>query len=253
MMKDGIHLIMPMAGSGTRFAGYNLPKPLIRLQGKPMFYWAAQSIVGYTGVSDITFVVLQDHIEQFAIDEQIRSFYPDAIVRIVPEVTKGAVITCMEGTKGIIDEQPVLMNDCDHAFICTQFIEYLKKKDYSKYDGALLTFTANSPNYSYVMVDAVGEVIGTKEKEVVSNEAICGAYYFRDARTFTEAATGYLKNCSYREYFTSGVYNELIDMKKKIRTFAVEEHIPFGTPDEYDRAQFDNRLKILERPTKTNG
>lgn len=35
----GINLIMPMAGRGSRFLelGYNVPKPLIEIHGKPFF------------------------------------------------------------------------------------------------------------------------------------------------------------------------------------------------------------------------
>ncbi|MBR1730114.1 MAG: hypothetical protein IJ728_11405 [Selenomonadaceae bacterium] len=42
-----LHLIMPMAGGGTRFneKGFNIPKPLIEIQNKPFFYWAVQSVI----------------------------------------------------------------------------------------------------------------------------------------------------------------------------------------------------------------
>lgn len=38
-MSTGIHLVMPMAGSGSRFynQGYNIPKPLIEIKEKPFF------------------------------------------------------------------------------------------------------------------------------------------------------------------------------------------------------------------------
>ena len=41
-----IHLIMPMGGGGTRFGnkGFDVPKPIIGLQGKPFFYWASKSV-----------------------------------------------------------------------------------------------------------------------------------------------------------------------------------------------------------------
>ena len=54
-MKN-IHLVMPMAGGGTRFGseGFELPKPLIGLQGKPFFYWAAQSVAKFVDVLDLT-------------------------------------------------------------------------------------------------------------------------------------------------------------------------------------------------------
>lgn len=92
---EKIHLIMPMAGGGTRFGkeGFQLPKPLIRLQGKPFFYWAVQSIVKYMDVEDIIFVVLQEHTENFSIDREILEHYPNARIHVIPQVLNGAVLT----------------------------------------------------------------------------------------------------------------------------------------------------------------
>ena len=41
-MNTKIHYIMPMAGYGSRFKnmGYDVPKPLIEIYGKPFFYWS---------------------------------------------------------------------------------------------------------------------------------------------------------------------------------------------------------------------
>ena len=86
-----LHLILPMAGRGSRFFenGFVCPKPLIEINGKPFFYWAARSIEKYVDCADITFVVLQEHIRDFAIDEKIRTYWPEA--RIIA-VAKGAGI-----------------------------------------------------------------------------------------------------------------------------------------------------------------
>lgn len=39
-MSKGIHLVMPMAGSGSRFynQGYSIPKPLIEIKGRPFSF-----------------------------------------------------------------------------------------------------------------------------------------------------------------------------------------------------------------------
>ena len=76
-----LHLILPMAGRGSRFFenGFVCPKPLIEINGKPFFYWAARSIEKYVDCADITFVVLQEHIRDFAIDEKIRTYWPEAV------------------------------------------------------------------------------------------------------------------------------------------------------------------------------
>lgn len=244
---DKIHLIMPMGGGGTRFGnkGFNLPKPLIELQGRPFFYWAAQSIKKFVDVEDIIFVVLQEHIDRFSIDERIKEYYPDAIIQVIPEVLNGAVLTCCEGIKAVNDDLPILFNDCDHAFICEPFYEYCKKADYADIDGALLTFSSDSPNYSYVKFDDHGTVIGTVEKVVASNEAICGAYYFGKKQIFREGVEAYLHKCAYKEFFVSGVYNELAGQGKRLVTFSISEHISFGTPDEYDMVINDDRLGVF--------
>ena len=134
-MKN-IHLVMPMAGGGTRFGseGFELPKPLIGLQGKPFFYWAAQSVAKFVDVLDLTFVVLKEHVDRFGIDDKIKELYPQAAVRVIPAVLNGAVLTCLEGVKDIQDGLPVLFNDCDHAFLCREFYEYCRCADFAGLD-----------------------------------------------------------------------------------------------------------------------
>ena len=67
-----LHLILPMAGRGSRFFknGFVCPKPLIEINGKPFFYWAARSVEKFVDCADLTFVVLEEHIRDFAIDEK---------------------------------------------------------------------------------------------------------------------------------------------------------------------------------------
>lgn len=244
---EKIHLIMPMGGGGTRFGnkGFNLPKPLIELQGKPFFYWAVQSILKFIDVQDIIFVVLKEHVELFEIDKVIKSFYPDALIHVIPHVLNGAVLTCREGLEMVHDEQPILFNDCDHAFICNSFNNYCKEANFAELDGALLTFESKDPCYSYARLDDRGQVMCTVEKKVVSNEAICGAYYFRNKEMFLQNVDSYLEKCEYKEFFVSGIYNEMADRKKVIRTFPTDIHISFGTPNEYDLATNDTRIGAL--------
>lgn len=242
-----IHLVMPMGGGGTRFGnkGFELPKPLIELQGSPFLYWATQSVCKFVDVQDITFVVLQEHIERFEIDKRIKEYYPEANIQVIPHVLNGAVLTCCEGVKVIDDNLPILFNDCDHAFVCSDFYNFCKEELFDDVDGALLTFESNSPNFSYVKFDEEGRVIGTIEKVVASNEAICGAYYFKNKEIFNTAVESYLKKCSYKEFFVSGVYNEMAERGDKIITFNMDKHISFGTPEEYDVALNDERLGEL--------
>lgn len=241
-----IHLIMPMGGGGTRFGRrFDLPKPLIELQDKPFFFWAAQSVMKYIETQDITFVVLREHVERYGIQDCILKYYPDAKIRIIPHVLNGAVLTCLEGVEGIEDDCPILFNDCDHAFICDSFRDFCEAGRFEDVDGGLLTFQSSEPCYSYVRFDAEGQVSGTVEKEVASREAICGAYYFRNRQVFAGSTERYLKHCSYREFFVSGVYNEMLKTGGRVKTFPLETHLSFGSPEEYETVKSDERLEAL--------
>ncbi|MFI3209125.1 MAG: dolichyl-phosphate mannose synthase [Eubacteriales bacterium] len=230
-----LHLIMPMAGAGSRFFkdGFVMPKPLIEIKGKPFFYWATQSIRKFVPLKSLTFVVLQEHIEEFDIQAKISEYFPEAKFQIIPRVLDGAVLTCMEGIKNIPDGDAIIFNDCDHLFYCNQFYNGIKEEHFGEIDGALLTFASNEDKYSYLAYNDKGYVEKTVEKVVISNDAICGAYYFKNKELFASSVAEYLEICEYSEYFVSGVYNVMAKNGLKIKGISVDSHLPFGTPDEY--------------------
>lgn len=246
-MKNKIHLIMPMGGAGSRFFndGFVLPKPLIEINDKPFFYWATKSISKYVDLADITFVILQEHINNFNIDDKILKYFPDANIVAIPRVLNGAVLTCMEGIKEINDDNPIVFNDCDHLFYCSLFNEYCNNGNFDKIDGALLTFISEDPKFSFLELDDNDNVIRTVEKEAISNKAICGAYYFKNKNIFLNNANQYLNECNYSEYFVSGVYNTMIKNKLIIKNFTVDSHLPFGTPEEYEIAKNSDQFERL--------
>ena len=230
-----VHLIMPMGGVGSRFKnmGYQLPKPLIEIHGKPFFYWATQSITKFLEV-DITFVVLQEHVLKFQIDQEIKKYYPNAKIVIIKEVLNGAVLTCLEGIKEIHDQNPIIFNDCDHMFMAKDFYEAVKQQ--TELDGLLLSFPSQENKFSYLEVNQDNLVVRTVEKEVISHHAICGVYYFKNKDVFEKAVQTYLKQCNYQEYFISGVYNTLISSGGRVGYYDVDMHVSFGTPEEYEEA-----------------
>ena len=235
-----LHLILPMAGRGSRFFenGFVCPKPLIEIHGKPFFYWAARSVEKFVDCADLTFVVLEEHIRDFAIDEKIRAFWPDARIIALPEVTAGAAITALKGAEGLPEGEPLLFNDCDQLFLCKSFYDFCAEGQFAQGPaGALLTFESDSPAYSYLQYGADGNVCHTVEKQVVSHDAICGAYYFKDKKTYADACEAYLHACQYKEFFVSGIYNVLADRGAAVKGFATDLHLPFGTPDEYRAAE----------------
>lgn len=229
-----LHLIMPMAGAGTRFLkeGVNTPKPLIMLGDRPFFWWAVMSVLRDESEVDITFVVLKCHIEEFGIDDVIHSYFRDARIVALNGVTDGPALTCLEGVRSIEDDAPVMFNDCDHYFRCKRLCALLSGG--LSADGVLLTFKSDSSDFSYARFNDAGQVIGTIEKQVVSDRAICGAYVFKSAALFRTMCNEYLEHCEYKECFVSGIYNVMCNKGMNVEALLCDEVVSFGTLAEYE-------------------
>ena len=179
-----LHIIMPMAGEGSRFMkeGGMVPKPLIQLHGDPLFIRAINSL----DISDIemkySFIVRQEHIDKYDIDKMIRDYLPVANVYSVLKTTRGAVETCLLAEQGIDKDDAIIVMDCDLEFRSLNFVAIIKEilsKTIEEVDGgALVSFQSNMSKYSYAQIDENNNVLRTAEKEVISNHALCGAYFF---------------------------------------------------------------------------
>ncbi len=236
---------MPMAGGGTRFAerGFARPKPLIGLAGEPFFYWSVRSLEKSVELASLVFVTIQEHVSRHAIDEAILARFPEARILVLPETPPGATWTCLAGAAVLPEGEALLFNDCDHAFRSVAFERFCRQKRQVEWqpspEGALLTFRSNEPRYGFVAYDQHGRVTGTAEKKVVSQDAICGAYWFRDKQTFLRAARLQVEKSHDEESFVSGVFNEILAAGGEVRAFETDFHIPFGTPEELQIAEAD--------------
>ena len=113
-----LHIIMPMAGEGSRFLkeGWTTPKPLIELKGVPLFKRAIGSVAVDGAPLKYSFIVRKEHIDNYHIDDQIKAILPNANVFYVAKTTRGAVETCLIAEPVISDEDSIMVMDCDLEF-----------------------------------------------------------------------------------------------------------------------------------------
>lgn len=235
-----LHIIMPMAGEGSRFLkeGWTTPKPLIQLHGKELFLHAIGSISSDAIPMKYSFIVRQEHIEQYEIDRKIKAILPEASVFSVLKTTRGAVETCLMARKAIDYNDAILVMDCDLEFRSKSFndtICNILAKPANKVNGGMLvSFDSDMPRYSYASVDETGRVTRTAEKEVISKHALCGAYFFSNAESFLYAADLLMNetNFSKPEYYVSLLYNYLLKRGDYVGLAKMEEYYSYGTPEE---------------------
>lgn len=238
-MSDKVNIVIPMAGAGSRFKELTkIPKPLIEIKGLPFFYYSAKSLTKYFDYSKLIFIGLKNHNKDNILVNKIKSLFPDAVIKLLDKTPNGAVLTSREAIELIDNDYPVIFNDCDHIFYSEELEQ--SKNQLKNFEGFILTFNSDSSIYSYLIKDKNGNVIGTREKEVISNEAIAGVYGFKNIKIFQKASEEYLKNCDYSEFYMSGLYNMPTLKKGIIKSYKTNFNISFGTIDEFDKAKNNN-------------
>lgn len=229
-----INIVIPMAGAGSRFsvAGYDVPKPFIKFENKMMIEHVLSS---FEDLNCIFTLVLQEKFltEQKEQVEELKSKYDINIVT-VPKLTMGAAITALAAHKSIDKNYDIIFADSDNIFSkkdINNFIEFVRKNNLS---GAMLTINSDLPCYSYAKVDDNGYLLETKEKEVISNHAITGLYYFSALEEFKNAVIDLVvcNDLSKGEFYMSNVYNHLKKTTQKIGIFDIEHFDCVGTPEQ---------------------
>ena len=234
---------MPMAGEGSRFKkeGWTTPKPLIELNGKPLFLHAISSVAAPGIELKYSFIVRQEHIKEYEIDKGIKNILPKANIFSVAKTTRGAVETCLVAESAIADDDAVIVMDCDLEFKSKKFLEIIlsilkQPVDFAE-GGALISFQSTDPRYSYAALGKDGYVTKTAEKDPISNHALCGAYFFSTGKRFKQVAHQLLNEPEFKkpEYYVSLLYNYLLKAGEKVQLASMEEYYSYGTPEELKR------------------
>ena len=238
---DAIKLI-PLAGRGKRFqdAGYKDPKPLIEVSGKPMIVQAAEAL---PKCSRNIFVCLQEHLNNYPLEKELRKVYPDAKIMGLDEVTQGQACTIELGLKEEDLNKPLFIGACDNSMIIDyeKLDEELKRADVIAFSFRNNVASEKKPEaYGWIKVDNDNNIEGVSVKVPISDNpkkdhAIVGAFYFKSAKIYLNCLK-YLYDNNIRvnnEFYADSCVDAAVKLGYKARVFEVEKYICWGTPDDY--------------------
>lgn len=214
------HVVIPMAGKGQRFkdAGYTVPKPLIEIDGMPMIDRVASN-----------FTPKQDHRMLF-ISREVQPTRAQTLM--LDHETEGAVATMLEAEKYIGREDPLIIANCDQLITGFDIDDFMAKAA----DCSVTTFKCDVPHHSYAKLGEDGYVTEVAEKKVISDNAICGVYFYRKSRYFFDNARKMIaaNERVNGEFYNSPVFNYIIADGLKVNTYEipVENMHILGTPAE---------------------
>jgi|TARA_B100000085_G_scaffold16901_2_gene14607 RpiB/LacA/LacB family sugar-phosphate isomerase len=223
------NLLLPIAGKAQRFldAGYTMPKPLILANHKHVIDWSLES-VDYSECN-LIFIVRLDHIYNFSIDKILKQKFGDDIqIVVLDKITRGALETCVLAEQYINNDIPLLIYTPD-VYFEPQFKPNTIPDDS---EGFLLTFLANSADHSYSQCDINGKVSRVVEKEVISEHANVGLYYFNSGKEFLKYGKEVIDNNMLvkNEFYIAPMYNLMIRDGKYVTCSDTEKMHVLGTP-----------------------
>jgi len=242
-MFEKVKILIPLAGAGSRFfkAGYTDPKPLIEVSGKPMIQRVIENI--NMPKNEHIFIVQKPHIEKYPkIKQYLENCVEKATIVEIEGLTEGAACTTLLAKEYIDNDQPLLIANADQwvDWNPEHFLNFA-----SKTDGCIPFFLSDSPKHSYSRVNfSNGLVTQVAEKQVISNFATVGIYYWAKGSQYVSCAEEMInKNIRFNnEFYICPVYNILINSKGgNVKPYPVYEMRGMGTPEE-----LENFLSKLE-------
>jgi len=242
-------LLLPMGGLGSRFRseGYEIPKPMISVSGKPM---AVRAVNDLPQTDRKRFVLRDDLPSLKQLKTALCSDFRNAEFSILDHMTDGQATTCVEGSVGLEKNQPVTIAACDNGMVyaAEQFSALMQDDSVDVivwgargYPGAI-----RSPNmYGWIDVDQEsGSIRNVSVKVPLSNPKndpiIVGAFTFRRLGDFLDAVARMKgrKAMVNGEYYVDMVINDAIALGKNCRLMEIDYYICWGTPSDLQTFEY---------------
>jgi NDP-sugar pyrophosphorylase family protein len=259
--NDGLVGLIPMAGEGLRFAReqFEDPKPLIPVSGRSMVDRAMGS---FPPCSRWIVLCRSHHLEDLRLIPALEEGGRKIQLVIVEKTTQGQASTCLLARDQLDLDAPLFIGPCDSGFVYDEAALAGAVND-SEIDCLVWTFrdhphaNRNPEQYGWVEVDSDGSVARVSCKEplgegVPSHPGVTGAFWFRKAGFFLEAADAMI-GADARingEYYVDLAIDFLVRAGRRTEVFDVIHYICLGSPDDVRTFEYweDYFYKALQHP-----
>jgi UDP-N-acetylglucosamine diphosphorylase / glucose-1-phosphate thymidylyltransferase / UDP-N-acetylgalactosamine diphosphorylase / glucosamine-1-phosphate N-acetyltransferase / galactosamine-1-phosphate N-acetyltransferase len=210
--RKGMKLVVPLAGRGSRYAGrgFELPKPLVRVSGRPMIEWAFRSLDAIPRTSTI-FVALREH-ERYHVGQILGELGgPGSRTVLLDRVTEGQLCTVLAARELLSDDEDLLVASSD-TIVSGDLATDISGRS-SACRGLISVADLPGDHWSFARLDDGGRVAEVAEKRRISPHASTGLYYFSSGREFVDAADELIRRGlrSRGEFYVIPVYGIYIE------------------------------------------
>ncbi len=235
-------ILLPMAGMGKRFsdAGYTLPKPLIRVSGRPMVVQAVRDLPD-TAVQK--FVTREGIAAEDAVERKLRSTFVGSRIDKLDTVTQGQAITTQLGLAGLDPAKPVTVGACDNGILYD--VDALNDALSDGLSDVLIWIVRghadgirNPHAFGWVLTDIDGAVTGVRVKGTPEDPSrapmIIGAFTFMRAGDLDLMVDALVERDGRvnGEFYLDSVIDDCLNAGLRVRLFEVNGYMGWGTPND---------------------
>ena len=174
-----------MSGFGERFrrAGYQVPKPLIEVEGRPII---AHVVEMFPGEADFIFICNEEHLgnPDYRMESVLRQICPTGRIIGIPAHKLGPVHAVLQVEQMIDPDRPVVVNYCD--FTC-----YWAYEDFTHttiFTAGSLYFVLRSAGFEQVkFIDPTGCAGSSTLGRILRRALVC---WYRTKIAFWNRVTG---------------------------------------------------------------
>ena len=175
-MSNPIHLLIPAAGKGSRFAGVGIktPKPLIQIFDIPMLIWVINNFP-LEANDRVSILSQKGHDLPNNLAPFIQKMSSNVSYFEIDFWTDGPAHSLEILIENLNEDLPVICANSDQ-FIFSGLNEFVTEVRLQKSHGQILTMEASGNNWSYVGRDSNGLIDAIEEKIQISSEEIGRAH-----------------------------------------------------------------------------
>jgi len=213
-----VKVILPLAGKGTRLRPHThtVPKPLLKVAGKPVMDYVLDDVRKLGGVDEV--ICITGHLKE-AVEAHVREAYGDLKATFIEQVVQDGTAGAVALARPRVD-QPVLI-----IFVDTIFDADLSVIRSSTDDGIIWTKEVEDyQRFGVVVTDANGHMTKIVEKpnEPISKRANIGLYYVKNWKLLFEGIEHVLaKPQNKGEWYLTDAFQYMIDRGAKLKVLDV--------------------------------
>ena len=240
-----INIVLPIASNKLLDENekFQYPLPLVEINGKSLIEYSLESLNSLGENVKFIFILNDDDCNKYHFDNTLKLLKSKCEIIKVKGQTSGAVCSVLMAIDLIDKEEELLIVNYDQYFDF-DILKVIEEFRLQKSDGGIITFNSVHPRWSYARIDQ-NNVLETAEKNPISNYAIAGFYYFKNANIFIDAAFNVIKydNNYNGKYYTSSVYNQMILKNKIVTNWFINKEFYHSFYSSQKVKEFENYLQ----------